>query len=144
MRARVLFRVLATLTLLTTTFSCSLPNLETPECAEARDSVKRFYSLHFANQQRPTDEYVKAREEFLSEALSGPLSSFDPQKGDYFTRTQDFPKAFRVGTCRAESAESSIIQVLLLWRDDTRNEQNEVKVRTVKAGDRWLIDSVEN
>ena len=32
--------------------ACSLPNLEKPQCTEARDSVKQFYSLHLASDCR--------------------------------------------------------------------------------------------
>ncbi len=124
--------------------SCSLPNLETAQCAEARNSVKRLYSLHFANQQTPTDEYLRAREGLLSERLAATLSASEPEQRDYFTGTDDFPKAFRVGTCTAKNEGSAAFQVVLLWRDDTRNEQNEVIVHTSKERDRWVIDSVEN
>ncbi len=123
--------------------SCSVPNLEPPQCTAARNSVKRFYSLHFANDNGRTDEYLRSREEFLTDRLAKNLSS-NKQKNDYFTQTEDFPKAFRVGGCTAESDEKVGLQVVLLWRDDTRNDQSEVVVRTVKSGDNWLIDSVGN
>ncbi len=123
--------------------SCSVPNLESAQCTAARNSVKRFYSLHFANDNSRTEEYLRSRGGFLSDRLSEDLSS-NEQKNDYFTQTDDFPKAFRVGGCTAESDEKADLQVVLLWRDDTRNEQKEVVVRTVKTGDNWLIDSVGN
>jgi hypothetical protein len=121
--------------------SCSVPNLESPQCTAARNSVKRFYSLHFANDNGRTEDYLRARKEFLTDGLAENLSS-NKQKNDYFTQTEDFPKAFRVGGCTAESDEKAGLQVVLLWRDDTRNDQSEVVVRTVKSGDKWLIDSV--
>lgn len=120
-----------------------MPNLEPPQCTAARISVKRFYSLHFANDNGRTEEYLKAREQYLTDRLAEILSSDEP-KNDYFTQTEEFPKAFRVGGCTAESEEKAALQVVLLWRDDTRNEQTEVVVRTVRTGDIWLIDSVGN
>ena len=125
-----------------TIVSCSVPNLETVECAAARNSVKRFYSLHFANQVNPTAEYLTARDSFLSDRLKASLPQGDVDE-DYFTKTRDFPKAFRIGTCDASSQSDAVLQVVLLWRDDVRNEQTEVKVNTAKIGDEWLIDSVQ-
>ncbi len=120
--------------------SCSVPNLETPECGEARYALKRFYSFHFANELQPTDEALATRDSYLTEGLIKQLP-VSPGR-DYFTQTDDFPKAFRIGNCTAESERETVFQVVLLWRDDTRNEQSEVKVRTVKAEDKWLIESV--
>ena len=45
---------------------CSLPNLEKPQCTAARDAVKRFYSLHFGNDMRPSAENLKASEPYLT------------------------------------------------------------------------------
>ena len=123
--------------------SCSLPNLESAQCAAARNTVKRFYSLHFANELTPAEEYLTEREKFLSDRLAEYLSSSEIAE-DYFTQTEDFPKAFRVGGCVAESNDNATLQVVLLWRDDIRNDQTEVIVHTVRTDDRWLIDKVGN
>lgn len=123
--------------------SCSVPNLETAECAAARNSVKRFYSLHFANQVNPSDEYLKTRDGFLTEQLKNSLALVEEDE-DYFTKTRDFPKAFRVGACSSNSENRARLEVVLLWRDDVRNEQAEVQVNAIRSGGEWVIDSVEN
>ena len=122
--------------------ACSLPNLEKPQCTAARDAIKRFYSFHFGNDMHPSPENLKAREQFFTSGLIGKLSASTEPAKDYFTATEDYPKAFRIGECISGSDDNAVMQVLLLWRDDTRNEQKEVHVETVKVGDKWLINNV--
>jgi len=122
--------------------SCSMPNLEKPECTQARDEVKRFYSYHFGNGLQPSAENLKAREQFLTSELFTSLSASSETAKDYFTATDDYPKAFRVGECKVESGDKTSFQVLLLWRDEKRSEQKEVDVETVNNGGKWLINKV--
>ena len=122
--------------------ACSVPNLEEPQCTVARDTVKRFYSFHFGNDMHPSPENLKAREQFLTSELISTLSASTETAKDYFTATENYPKAFRVGECTSGSDDKATFQVLLLWRDDTKSEQKEVHVETVKAGDKWLINNV--
>lgn len=122
--------------------SCSVPNLEKPQCTAARDAVKRFYSFHFGNDMHPSPENLKAREQFLTSELVSSLSTSQEPTTDYFTATEDYPKAFRVGSCTAESEVKVTLQVLFLWRDDVKSDQKEVNVETAKTGDKWLINKV--
>ena len=46
-----------------------MPNLEKPECGEAREAVKQFYSFHFDNGMKPLLENLKLREKFLTVEL---------------------------------------------------------------------------
>lgn len=124
--------------------SCSLPSLESAQCTAARDSVKRFYSFHFGNDMHPSPDNLKASEAFLTPDLIGALSAQNDQARDYFTATENYPKAFRVGACTSDSTESATLQVVLLWRNDEKSEQKEVRVETVKSGDKWLINKVSN
>ena len=122
--------------------SCSVPNLEKPQCAAGRDVVKRFYSFHFGNEMSPSVKNLEAREKFLTSGLFQELSGSHEEKRDYFTATDDYPRAFRVGECTALSEDKAMLQVVLLWRNDVRTEQKEVKVEAVKSGDKWLINAV--
>ena len=122
--------------------SCSVPNLEKTECTQSRDAVKRFYSFHFGNDMRPSPDNLKVREQFLTSELIKTLAGSSEVKKDYFTATDDFPKAFRVGECKAESIDKTSFQVVLLWRDDNRSEQKEVNVDAVNTGGKWLINAV--
>ena len=124
--------------------NCSIPNLENPECTEARNAVREFYSHHFAGDMKPSKENLQQREMFLSENLKNYLAQQPEAAKDYFTQTDDYPKAFRVGKCEVISPEKTVLGILLFWKTDTRSEQREIKVEAVKESDKWLINKVEN
>jgi hypothetical protein len=122
--------------------SCSIPNLESPKCTAARDAVVRFYSFHFGNDMHPGAENLEARRRFLTDELYRSLSGSQEGQRDYFTDSDNYPKAFRVGSCKAGEDASATLQVLLLWKDDNASRQEEVKVETVEKGGTWLINKV--
>jgi len=124
--------------------ACSMPNLEKPECTEARDAVREFYSFHIAGDMKPSAENLKLREKFLAPELIRTLVASNETARDYFTATDDYPKAFRVGSCEVSSPGKTVLGVLLFWRDDNRSEQREIKVEAVKENEKWLINKVES
>jgi hypothetical protein len=124
------------------TFACSVPNLETPECAEARQPVKEFYSYHFGNDMKPSKENLQSREKFLSDDLIRQLTEQTEIQKDYFTATDDYPKAFRIGNCETVAPNKTFFQIVLFWKDDTRSDQREVKVEAVKENGKWLINRI--
>lgn len=124
--------------------SCSIPSLEKPQCTAGRDVVKRFYSFHFGNDMASSPENLKAREQYLTSDLFNALSDSGLVKKDYFTSSEKYPKAFRVGECSVDSDNNATLQVILLWRNDDRSEQKEVFVETVQTGDKWLINKVSH
>lgn len=89
-------------------------------------------------------ENQKKREQFLTSSLISELAAAGETKRDYFTATEDFPKAFRVGECTLNSDEKVTLQVLLLWRNDDRTQQKEVNAEAVNVDGRWLINRVFN
>lgn len=93
---------------------------------------------------KPSAENLKLREHFLSKKLAQTLSASSEKARDYFTATEDYPKAFRVGACRAISPEKTALGILLFWKDDARDEQREIEVEAIRENDKWLIDKVEN
>ncbi len=124
-------------------FSCgSVPNLEKPECSESRNTVREFYSVHFGNDMKPSEEYLKLRGKFLTTDLRDAISKNISDRRDYFTATENYPKAFRVGECEVAAPDKTIFGVLLFWKSDTRTEQREVKVEAVKENDKWLIGKI--
>lgn len=122
--------------------NCSVPSLESEECRQARDTVKRFYSYHFASDMKTAAADLENRAEFLSADLKKNLEDRANSPTDYFTQTDDYPKAFRVGTCENISQERVNFGVLLFWKDDTRNEQRKMNVEAVNQGGKWAIDKV--
>lgn len=125
--------------------SCgSIPNLESPECDAARNTVREFYSIHFGNDMKPSKEYLEKREKFLTENWRFFVSKNLNNAFDYFTLTEDYPKAFRVSGCEVVAPDKTVLSVLLFWKDETRSEQKEIKVEAVKQNDKWLINKVGN
>ncbi len=123
--------------------SCSIPNLEKPECTEAREAVRDFYSYHFGGDMKFTRVNLQQREKFLSKQLIESLSRKDESTFDYFTETDDYPKAFRVGGCAvAENERRAKLGVALFWKTDTRSEQKEIGVEAVEESGKWVIDKV--
>ncbi len=120
---------------------CSIPTLETAECSAARYAVRRFYSFHFGNEMRPSPEYVAAREAYLTPELGARLATIDGER-DYFTATDDLPKAFRAGECVESGDGRARMRVVLFWRDDTRSDQRQVTADVVNRDGTWLIDNV--
>ena len=123
--------------------SCSIPNLEQPECTESRGVVKEFYSYHFGNDIKFTPENLKQKEKFLSPDLSKLLQKLVTES-DPFTLTDDVPRAFRTAGCTVVAGDKTIVEVLVFWRDETRTEQRKIRVETVKRNDKWLIDNIYN
>ena len=121
--------------------SCgSVPNLESPECEEARNTVREFYSVHFGGEMKPSEEYLARREKFLTAGLRDVVSKNLADTRDYFTGTDDYPRAFRVGGCEVAAPDKTVFSILVFWKTDTRTEQREIKVEAVRENDRWLIN----
>ncbi len=123
--------------------SCSQPVLESSECIKARDPLKRFYSFHIGNEMTPSIENLDERKKFLSTRLIENLKQLTPTKMDYFTQTEDYPKAFRAGKCETIDTKRASFKVLLFWRTNDENIQREITVESVNEGDEWLIDTVK-
>lgn len=126
--------------------ACSIPNLEDPDCRESRAAVREFYSFHFGNDMNPTEENIRLRGRYLTplyvESLTDTLKQA-PRLSDFFTGSEDFPKAFRVGECKVlEPGKRVQFEVLLFWKDNTRTEQKSIYAGLLKEGDNWLINLV--
>jgi len=121
----------------------SVPSLETPECTAAKPNVKSLYSYHFDNDMKPSAENLKMHERFLSKELFAKLSASKENAIDYFTQTENYPKAFRIGGCQTVSADKAVFEIALLWRDGERSEERKIKVESVKENGSWLVNKVE-
>lgn len=130
--------------LLFLSFSCSVPNLEKPECIASRATVKQFYSNHFGGDFKPNAANLEKSKNYLTANLLEELKNKNENQQDYFTQTADYPKAFRVGGCEVISNDKTIFEILIFWKDEVRTEQREIKVETVNENGKWLIAKVEN
>ncbi len=137
---KVLPTLLFTFYFLLFTSACSIPNLEKPECTAARQTIREFYSMHFGTDMKPSEEYLVKREKYLSDRWKFFISKNLQNKHDYFTLTDDYPKAFRIGECEVVAPDKTVFQVLFFWKDDTRTEQRETKVELIKENENWLIN----
>ncbi len=124
--------------------SCSVPNLEAPECTESRGTVKEFYSFHFAKDMKLTPENLKLREKFLTPELTRSLENLQTENDVFTTNSTDYPKAFRTAGCEVISPDRTVFEIVLFWRTDERSEQKEIKVETVRQDGKWLVNKVIN
>jgi hypothetical protein len=124
--------------------ACSVPNLDEPDCTQARDVVREFYSFHFGNDMIYSAENLEKRKTFLTPRLFESLRN-SPPPVDPFTQTDDMPKAFKVGECRVKERNRRVeFHVNLFWKTDTRTEQRPIKVEAEKVDDKWLIDTIDD
>lgn len=121
---------------------CGIPNLETPECAQARDAAKQFYSFHFGNEMRPSAENLKMRERFLTPRYFEALAKTSDSDVDQFTMSREYPRTFKIGECRTATPTNVDLQIQIYWRDDQKTVQQEVVANMVKQGDSWLLDGI--
>jgi len=122
--------------------ACSIPSLEKPECTQARDAVKGLYSFHFGAEKASEAENLKGQKRFLTNELFTTLSASVGMSQDYFTKSVEFPKTFKIGKCVAPEPDKANVQVQLYWRDDTKTVQKEVNVEAVAKDGSWLINKV--
>jgi hypothetical protein len=125
--------------------ACSVPILEKPECTQARQQMKDFYSFHFGHEMQFTPENLRRRERFLTPELVGNLQIATVTEQDPFTLTTEYPKAFRVGGCEVIEKDKKVnFEVLLFWRIEEQNKQQEIYVEAIKENDKWLINKIFN
>jgi hypothetical protein len=123
--------------------SCSIPNLENPECAQARQKVKEFYSYHFADDMSFSSEKLESKKKYLTERFFNRLKDEKTEADLFTTGNTDFPKSFSVGKCQLIEPDKAEVDVLLLWRrEDFKSEQRLIKVEMQKQNNIWLIDEV--
>jgi len=121
---------------------CRFYSLEPLECTEARVAAKQFYSFHFGNDMRASGENYKLRERFLTPRYYTALTSAEAGSLDQFTLTEEYPRTFKIGECKADSPMNVSLQIQLYWRDDYSTVQQEVVANMVNEGGKWLLDGV--
>lgn len=119
--------------------ACSIPKLESPQCAEAGDQVKEFYSWYLGTdaEQRTQEMYQR----FISPNFPKDRGS-NWESDPYFLSTS-LPTTFKIGKCELKDDAHARVQVQLYWRLANKTDQKEVYADVVRSGDRWLIEKVE-
>lgn len=127
---------------LTACGSIYVPNLEEAQCTESRDVVKQFYSFHFANEMKFSQENLKLREKFLTPEFFKSLQTLQPENDVFTTNSNDIPRAFRLGGCKVIEPAKTNVEVLLLWRDEKESRQKVITVEAIKQNDKWLVNNI--
>jgi hypothetical protein len=143
MNLAVVIRVCAFFCLLPIAY-CQLaciPNPESQQCSEARDSVKEFYSWYLGTDPEQRRKQPEVFRKYISgtSSLNAVNSDLDP-----FFNSPTPPTTFKIAKCETADADHTNIQVQLYWRQDLKIEQREVYADTVRTGDTWQIDRIEN
>lgn len=121
--------------------SCSLPSLESANCSNARESVRRFYSFHLGNDTAFTPETLEKRRGFLTSSFFVSLS-MSQLSGDPFTRSETPPKTFKIADCKENQNGTAEIRVQVYWKDDLSTVQSEFFVAAKSIDGNWLIDRI--
>src|ERR1051325_10871152 len=96
-RLTVVLRTGALFSLLLTAYcqlSCSIPNLESQQCYEARDSVKEFYSWYLGTDP---EQRAKQPEVFKKYLASGSALGNTSEGNDPFFNSATPPTTFKIG-----------------------------------------------
>jgi hypothetical protein len=138
---RLSFGLLSVVLITTAVFvSCDQPVMESGDCLQSRDTVKKLYSIHLDGGANPTGPKLEKLRRFVTVDLYKLLSSADGSGEDYLTQQTDFPKAFRAGACRDTDAGPEL-DVLLLWRNEESNTERTIVVNTIKQ-EKWVVNAV--
>lgn len=112
--------------------------LESKPCLEAREQVRQFYSRYFAEQTG-----VESSSDFVAEDLSDMLEG-RTDTVDYFTKSSELPRSFRVGACRVMSEQRLKFELLLFEEGSESFGQRSLTVQLSKDRKGWVIDSVSD
>lgn len=126
-------------------FGCvtgSIPNLDQPECAESRDVVKKFYSIHFDGEMRFSKENLRAKARFLTPEFLKSIEDLRTENDLFTSDSTDFPRAFRLGACRVIDSRKTLIEVLIFWRTTDESRQQSIMAEVIKQNDVWLINRI--
>lgn len=120
----------------------SMPNLDEPECAQSREIVKKFYSIHFDGKMLFSKEYLKSQERFLTPEFYKSLENLQTEDDIFTTNSNDIPRAFRLADCKVIEPDKTNVEVLLFWKNDTESRQQKINAEVVKQADKWLINKI--
>lgn len=120
--------------------ACSIPNLESQPCSDARESVRQFYSWYIGTDPEDRAKQPEVFQRYISPNLTAG-SAADPVQDRYFL-DETTPTTFKVGVCKQLSEQSVEMQVQLYWRQASKVTQKEVHVEVAKTPGSWLIEKV--
>jgi len=135
-------RYLIFLTVILFASSCGIPTIESKDCLDARAAVREFYSYHFDGDMALSDNELDKLQKYMTAETYKELRGKETENDVFTTDTNNYPKAFRVGSCRSDKPDTAIISVLLFWRTDDQSLQQEINVEARKIEGKWLFNKV--
>jgi hypothetical protein len=128
---------------LTACVTGSIPNLDEPECAASRETVKKLYSFHFDKNMLFSQEGLKERERFLTPEFVQSLQKLQAENDVFTTDSADIPRAFRLGDCKVIEPNKTNVEILLLWKNaEEESRQQIINAEVVKQNDKWLVNKI--
>jgi len=118
--------------------ACSIPNLDPPECAAARDVAKQYYSLAIGGDPMSHPD-VLAR----LKALRASGFTAGPMEGDPYYFSSEQPTSSRVGQCSALEDGRVKAEVTVIWRVNGKNSERKDLVTLAKTNEAWLIERID-
>ncbi len=122
--------------------SCEIPTIESQDCLDARAAVREFYSYHFDGDMALSDKELDKLQKYMTPDSVKELRGTSTENDVFTTNSNNYPKAFRVGSCKLDSPNSATLSVLLFWRTNETNLQQEIKIEAQKINDKWLFSKV--
>lgn len=122
--------------------SCGIPTIESTDCLEARAAVREFYSYHFDGDMALSDKELDKLQKYMTAESYEDLRGKTSENDVFTTNTNNYPKAFRVGSCKVDTPDNAVLSVLLFWHKDDQNIQQEITVEARKINDKWLFSKV--
>jgi len=120
--------------------SCSMPNLDPPECAAARDVVKQFYALGIGGDPMSHPEILARWKSLRSPNYSaGPTRDDDSQF--YFSAVE--PTSSRVGECKLLDEGRVTVEATVIWRASETNYTRTDTVTLARVNDAWLVERID-
>lgn len=119
----------------------SMPNLEAAECAKSKETLRKFYSIHFDKGLKIDTESID-QNQFLTDELSNKLKNIQSDTDFFTTSYDDSPRAFRLGTCKTIEPAKTNAEIVLLWKNENDSKQKIIHAELVKQDDKWLINNI--
>ena len=119
--------------------ACSIPNLDSPECAAARDVAKKYYSLAVGGDPMSHPEVLAKLK-----ALRAPNFSASPAaEGDPYYYSSVPPTSYRADECSPLSDGRVKIEITVIWRVNDKNSIRKDWVTVAKSNDTWLVEHID-
>lgn len=96
----------------------------------------------FCREMKFSKENLKQGEKFFTPDFFKSMESLQTENDVFTTDSNDFPRAFRIGSCKVIEPTKTNVEILLLWRTDVESRQQIIQAEVIKQSDKWLINKI--